>query len=58
MYMCFLEEKLAEKDVAGYPFAISWLRIRVSFEILKSVNNFTRGSRQPFLEVKLCVVLK
>ena len=58
MYMYFLEEKLAEKDVEGYPFVISCLRIRVSFEILKSVNNFIRGSRQPFLEVKLCMILK
>ena len=43
-----LAEKLALKDVKGYPFVISWLRTRVSFEILKSVNTNIRGSRQPF----------
>ena len=39
---------LAEKDVEGYPSVISWLRTRISFEILKSVNTSIRGSRQPF----------
>ena len=48
-----LAEKLAEKDVEGYPFVISWLRTRTSFEILKSVNTSIRGSRQPFLEMEL-----
>ena len=50
-----LVEKLAEKDVEGYPFIISWLRTRISFEILKSVNTCTsiRGSSSPFLEMKL-----
>ena len=51
MFMKHLVEKLAEKDVEGYPFVISWLRTRViSFEILKSVNTSSRsrGSRQPF----------
>ena len=34
-----LAEKLAEKDVEGYPFVIiSWLRTRVSFKIFKAVN--------------------
>ena len=48
MLMKHLAEKLAEKDVEGYPFASSWLRTRNSFEILKSVNSNIRGSRQPF----------
>ena len=46
--MKHLAEKLAEKDVEGYPIVISWLRTRISFEILKSVNTSIRGSRQPF----------
>ena len=48
MFMRHLAEKLAEKDVEGYPIVISWLRTRISFEILKSVNTSIRGSRQPF----------
>ena len=47
--MKHLAEKLAEKDLEGYPVVISWLRTRISFEILKSVNTST----SPFLEVKL-----
>ena len=46
--MKHLAEKLAEKDVEGYPYVISWLRTRISFEILKSVNTSIRGWRQPF----------
>ena len=36
LYSCrpTLSEKLAEKDIEGYPFVISWLRTRTSFEIL------------------------
>ena len=41
MFMKHLTEKLAEKDVEGYPF--SWLRTRISFEIFKSVNFSIRG---------------
>ena len=48
MFVKNLAEKLAEKDVECYPFVISWLRTRISFEILKSVNTSIRGSRQPF----------
>ena len=58
MFMKHLAEKLAEKDVEGYPFVISWLRTRTSFEILKSVNTSIRRSRQPFLEMKLKMILK
>lgn len=46
--MKHLVEKLAEKDVEGYPVVISWLRTRISFEIFKSANTSIRGSRQPF----------
>ena len=48
MFMKYLAEKLAEKVVEGYPFVISWLRTRVSFEILKSVKTSIRGSCQLF----------
>ena len=48
MFMKHLAEKLAAKDFESYPFVISWLRTKTSFEILKSVNTSLRGSRQPF----------
>ena len=45
MFMKHLAEKLAEKDAEGHPYVISWLRNRVSLEILKSANTSIRGSR-------------
>ena len=48
MFMKHLAEKLAEKDVEGYPFAITWLRTSISIEIFESVNSNISGSRQPF----------
>ena len=48
MFMKHLAEKLADKDFEGYPVVISWLRTRISFAILKSVNTGITGSRQPF----------
>ena len=36
MFMKHFAEKLAEKDVEGYPIVISWLRTRISFEILRA----------------------
>ena len=48
MFVKHLAEKLAEKDLEGYPVVISRLRTRISFEILKSVNTSIRRSRQPF----------
>ena len=53
MFMKHLAEKLAEKDVEGYPFVCSWLSTRISFEIFKSVNTSIRGSRQPFFRSKV-----
>ena len=47
MFMKHFAEKLAEKDIEGYPFVISWLKTRTSFEILNSVNTSIRRSRQP-----------
>jgi len=41
-----LAEKLSRKD--GESYAITWLRIRFSFEILRSVHISVRGSRVPF----------
>ena len=53
MFMKHLAEKLAEKDVEGYPFVISWLRTRVSFANLKSVNTSIRGSCEPFFRTEV-----
>ena len=43
-----LAEKLAVKQNEDYPIVITWLRTRLSFEILKSVHMCVRGSRVPF----------
>ena len=48
MVMKNLAEKLAKKDIEGHPIVISWLRTRISFEILKSVNTSIRGLCQSF----------
>ena len=47
-FMKHLAVKLGVKAAEGYPFVISWLRTRISFEILMFVNFSIRGSRQPF----------
>ena len=47
-FMKHLAEKLAQKDIEGYPLVISWFRTRISCEIFNSVNTSIRGSRQPF----------
>ena len=52
MFMKHLASKLAE-DIESYPFIISWLRTRFSFEIFKSVNTSIRGSCRPFFRMKL-----
>ena len=43
-----LAEKLLRKDGEPYPIVITWLRARLSFEILRSVHMSVRGSRLPF----------
>ena len=43
-----LADKLSRKDGESYASAISWLRTRISFEILRSVHTCVRGSRTPF----------
>ena len=41
-------DKLSRKNGESYASAISWLRTRISFEILRSVHTCVRGSRTPF----------
>ena len=43
-----LADKLSRKNGESYASAISWLRTRISFEILRSVHTCIRGSRTPF----------
>ena len=43
-----LADKLSRKNGESYASAISWLRTRISFEILRSVHTCVRGYRTPF----------
>ena len=43
-----LSDKLATKNNDGYSSVVSWVRTRLSFEILKSVILCVRGSKSPF----------
>ena len=48
MLLKHLADKLSRKDGEPYHAVISWLRTRLSFEILRSVNICVGGSRRPF----------
>ena len=43
-----LANKLSTKNNEPYPSVISWLRIRLSFAILRTVHRCVRGSKYPF----------
>ena len=43
-----LADKIAPKDTELYHIVIAWLRIQISFELLRSVHACVRGSRTPF----------
>ena len=45
-----LADKLSRKNGESYDSAVSWLRTRISFEILRSVHTCVPGSRTPFLK--------
>ena len=47
-FVTALASKLSEKQNEEYSVVMSWLRIRISFEILRSVILCVRGSRVPF----------
>ena len=47
MFLRQLAEKLAKND-ENYASVITWLRARLSFEILRSVHLSVRSSRTPF----------
>ena len=51
---CFLKrlaKKLSEKDEEPYHVTITWIRILLSFEILRSVHTRVRGSWTPFQKI-------
>jgi len=48
LFLSNLADKLSRKNGDFYASAISWLRTRISFEILRSVHTCVRGSRTPF----------
>ena len=48
MFLRQLAEKLAKKNDKNYAFVMTWLRARLSFEILRSVHLSVRRSRTPF----------
>ena len=48
LFLSNLADKLSRKNGESYASAISWLRTRISFEILRSVHTCVRGSRTPF----------
>ena len=48
MFLKHLADKLSRKDGEPYAVVIKWLRTRLSFEILRSVQTSIRGSRMPF----------
>ena len=48
LFLSNLADKLSRKNGEPYARAITWLRTRISFEILRSVHTCVRGSRTPF----------
>jgi len=48
IFLTSLAQKLAEKQNEDYGVIVSWIRTRLSFEILKSAILCVRGSRTPF----------
>ena len=48
LFLKTLAEKLAKKQGESYQNVMSWIRTRLSFEILRSVHLCIRGSRVPF----------
>ena len=48
LFLKKLAEKLSFKTDESYASAMTWLRTKISFSIIKSVNMCVRGSRRPF----------
>ena len=48
VFLRTLANKLSSKNNEPYGSVISWLRIRLSFAILRTVHRCVKGSRYPF----------
>ena len=48
LFLKKLANGLSKKQDESYSSVMTWLRTKLSFEILKSVQVFVRGSRPPF----------
>ena len=48
MFLRHLAEEMSKKDGEPYAAVITWLRTRLSFEILRSAHLCVRGSGKPF----------
>ena len=48
VFLRTLANKLSSKNNEPYASVISWLRIQLSFAILRTVHRCVRGSRYPF----------
>lgn len=46
-FLKYLADKIAQKDTELYNTVIAWLRTQISFEQLRSVHAYVRGSRTP-----------
>ena len=47
-FLKHLTHKIAQKDTESYNTVIEWLRMQISFKILRLVHACMRGSRMPF----------
>ena len=47
-FLKHLADNIAQKDTEPYYIVITWLRTQISFELLRSVHAYVRGSRTPF----------
>ena len=47
-FLSTLSQKIASKDDESYAHTITWIRTRLSFDILRAAIQCVRGSRTPF----------
>ena len=47
-FLKHLTHKIAQKDTESYNTVIEWLKMQISFKILRLVHACMRGSRMPF----------
>ena len=47
-FLSTLSQKIASKDDESYAHTVTWIRTRLSFDILKAAIQCVRGSRTPF----------